>query len=268
MKTATPQNLKKIFFAAEKSLFQLSPLSQRELARNFNPFKRIDTNRIDWEKFYELLMFVTFYSGFKAETVNHKHSAIKKALGNLKVVANFKEKDIKVALRNTLIIRHESKIRACVLNAKKVIELRKEFKSLQDYLFSFGDLNKKPNLVALSRDLKKRFKYLGGITVNHLMADLGLNVVKPDRVLCRIFFRLGLVKSVKDIDGVIRIGQLMNKATGLAIRYIDLIFVFYGQVGYKYELDIDSGICLKKNPYCNICKLPSYCNYYKNLNQY
>jgi len=262
----TPGHLKKLFIAAEKSLFNLSPLSEEELSNNFKKFKNLAPNKIDWKKFYELIMFVTFYSGFKAETVNHKYFAIKKALGKLNVVALFKESDVKATLKNPEIIRHETKIRACVHNAKAVLDLKTKHKSPQKYLSSFGDLNESKNIASLVKDLKKKFKYLGGITVNHLLTDLGLNVVKPDRVLCRIFFRLGLINSITDYENVIKIGQLMKKATGLPIRYIDLIFVFYGQIGYKYELDIDNGICLERNPKCNICKLKAYCNYYKQNN--
>lgn len=265
VRKATPATLKKIFHEAEKSLFQLSPLAQKDLDINFSQFKNLNTKNIDWDKFYELIMFVTFYSGFRAETVNHKYYPIKKALGSLRSVARFKEADIRAAMKNTKIIRHENKIRACVHNAKKVVGLKEEYKSLQDYLNSFGDPNDKKNINALARDLRMRFKYLGGITVNHLMTDLGLNVVKPDRVLCRIFYRLGLVKSIKDYDEVVRIGQQISKTTKLPIRYIDLIFVFYGQVGYKYELDINDGICLERKPKCDICNLNKFCNYYKRL---
>ena len=264
--TVTPAYLKKIFNAAEKSLFNQSPLSEKELNQNFESSKNIDINKIDWTKFYELIMYVTFYSGFRAETVNSKSIAIKKALGKLNVVAKFKEPDIRSALKNDSIIRHEAKIRACVYNAKAIIDLKTKYKTLQNYLSSFGDLTLSENINILAKDLKNKFKYLGGITVNHLLTDIGLNVVKPDRVLCRIFYRLGLIKSVTDYDNVIKVGQLMTKATGLPIRYIDLIFVFYGQVGYKKELDIDKGICLEKNPNCNICKLNTYCYYYKQTN--
>lgn len=265
MKDSSPTTLRKMFYGAEKSLFQLSPLSRKELNNNLSPFKSLETAKIGWNKFYELIMFVTFYSGFKAETINHKHSAIKKALGNLNTVANFREIDVRRTMKNNGIIRNESKIRACVSNAKKVIELKNVHKSLQHYLSSFGNINDMSAIKLLAKDLKKRFKYLGGITVNHLMTDLGLNVVKPDRVLCRIFYRLGLVKSVKDYEGVVIIGQQIKKATGLPIRYVDLIFVYYGQVGYKYELNIDDGICLERQPKCNICGLKKHCDYFNKL---
>jgi len=262
----TPAHLKKIFYAAESSLFELSPLSKKDLNSNFHKFKNINPNKIDWNKFYELIAFVAFYSGFKAETVNNKQVAIKKVLGNLTKVAAFKASDIKACLKNESIIKHEGKIKACVFNAKKIIELKTEHKTLQNYMALYGDLEEIENLNAFAKDLRKRFRYLGVITVNHLLLDLGLYVVKPDRVLCRIFFRLGLINAVEDYRDVIKIGRLINKATGLPIRYIDLIFVFYGQVGHKRELNIDNGICLEKNPKCDICKLKAYCNYYKQNN--
>lgn len=266
LQNVTSEHLRKIFSAAEISLFELSPLSKKELSRNFQQFKNIDPNKIDWNKFYELIAFVAFYSGFKAETVNNKYAAIKKALGKLNKVAAFKVPDIKASLKDESIIKHEGKIRACVFNAKKIIELKNEHKTLQKYMASFGDLEEIKNLNAFAKALRKRFKYLGVITVNHLLLDLGLYVVKPDRVLCRIFYRLGLINSIQDYQNVINIGRLINKATSLPIRYIDLIMVFYGQVGYKKELDIDNGICLEKKPKCDICKLSTYCNYYKQNN--
>ena len=259
---AHPSTLRNIFFNAEKSLFTISPLTVKKISSNLKPFKTLDTNKIDWNKFYELIMFVSFYSGFKAETVNRKYFAIKKTLGKLNVVYRFKETDIKLAIKNPNIIRHETKIRACIHNAKAVVKLKEIYGTLQDYLYSFGNLKDEKNISALKKDLRREFKYLGGITVNHLLADLGLNVVKPDRVLCRIFYRLGLVKSVDDYSGVIDIGQQIANATRLPIRYIDLIFVYYGQVGYKFELEIDNGICLERNPQCNVCNLSKFCNYY------
>ncbi len=144
--TVTPAYLKKIFFGAERALFNVSPFSQKILDKNFERFKNIDTNKIDWHRFYELVMFVTFYSGFRAETVNNKYFAIKKALGKLNAVAEFKESDIKAAMKNSGIIRHEAKIRACVYNAKAVLDLKAKHKTLQNYfmfLLLFSSLQQK-----------------------------------------------------------------------------------------------------------------------------
>jgi len=37
----------------------------------------------------------------------------------------------------------------------------------------------------------------------NVMLDLGLNVWKPDRVICRILFRLGLISHKDNIDQAI-----------------------------------------------------------------
>jgi DNA-3-methyladenine glycosylase I len=111
--------------------------------------------------------------------------------------------------------------------------------------------------------LKKRFKYLGGITVFHFLADIGYNVLKPDRVLCRIIYRLGLVDSEEDLLGVIAAGRKFSSATGLPIRYIDIIFVAYGQVDAKPEFGLKEGICLSNSPKCELCGIYKFCQYKK-----
>lgn len=114
--------------------------------------------------------------------------------------------------------------------------------------------------------MKKRFKYLGGITVFHFLTDIGFNVVKPDRVLCRIFNRLGLVNSEDDYAGVIKAGRQFSIANKVPIRYIDIIFVVYGQVGEKKEFGIKDGICLTTNPKCELCGIYNYCQFKKKRN--
>ena len=110
----------------------------------------------------------------------------------------------------------------------------------------------------LKEELEFRFDYLGGITVYHFLTDIGLDVLKPDRVLVRIFQRLGLIESEKQLLKTVIQGRKFAAATGHSIRYIDIIFVTYGQQGQE-------GICFTKNPKCNLCGLTEKCNYYKQL---
>ncbi|MEM3986898.1 MAG: hypothetical protein QXR39_08995 [Candidatus Methanomethylicia archaeon] len=80
-------------------------------------------------------------------------------------------------------------------------------------------------------------------------------MLKPDRVICRIFSRLGFIDNADNINQAIKVGRDIAIATGYPIRYIDIIFTTYGQMG-------DYGICLEKNPKCYICEIKKYCNYY------
>ena len=47
-------------------------------------------------------------------------------------------------------------------------------------------------------------------------------------------------------------------------RYIDIIFVKYGQEGKSDEFGLVNGICLSHNPSCNnLCELTDCCIYHK-----
>jgi DNA-3-methyladenine glycosylase I len=97
--------------------------------------------------------------------------------------------------------------------------------------------------------------------------ELGFTVLKPDIVLSRIFFRLGLVDSQDDNSGVIEAGRKIAVAAKEPIRYIDIIFVLYGQVGEKPYLGLKTGICLEKNPKCKRCDMYNFCTYERKKKQ-
>lgn len=261
MTNYTPKQLKEIFNSLESTIYSESEISESKLDKVFNNFKNIKKKPRDDEEYFKMLVSVTFYSGFKAKTVDDKMEDIQKTFDDYKKVAKFSVDKINKILTNSKIIRHPDKVPALVFNANKIIEIVKEFGSFNAYLDSFGNLENDDELFNAVKDLKKRFKYLGDITVFHFLTDLGVNVVKPDRVLCRIFYRLGLIDSEKDTFGVIKIGRKIAKATGYPIRYIDIAFVVYGQVGEKKEYGLANGICLEKNPSCEKCGLYKFCSY-------
>lgn len=91
------------------------------------------------------------------------------------------------------------------------------------------------------------------------MMDIGLQVLKPDRVISRIFNRLGLIENDKDLLGVVQAGRAFSKVTNLPIRLIDIIFVMYGQLDQE-GLEC---ICSEKNPKCEKCGIKSECLYAK-----
>ena len=113
----------------------------------------------------------------------------------------------------------------------------------------------------LKDELQKRFHRLGKITVFHFLTDSGLPVLKPDRVICRIFERLGLIESRESLLEAVIQGRKLAEATGNPIRYVDIIFVAYGQIKSP-EFGIEHGICLEKNPSCHLCGARTFCNYY------
>jgi endonuclease III len=123
--------------------------------------------------------------------------------------------------------------------------------------------SKNPIVIALHKDLKNRFSGFGERTTYHFLGDLGFNVNKPDTVVCRILYRLGLIDSESDIENALIQVQNFANQTGNIGRYIDIILVKFGQKGNSPILGTKNGICLD-NPNCSMCMLTSYCRYYQN----
>ncbi|MDZ4203233.1 MAG: DNA-3-methyladenine glycosylase I [Bacteroidales bacterium] len=263
MNTYKLTDLVNIFTELEKTFFSQSDLTKAQLTKNLKSFKKIKKQKRDDNDYFWVMVYVTFYSGFKAKTVTDKIQAIKEIFGDYEKVAKYDEIKIQKIIDSKKVIGHRQKINGIIYNANQIKAIKKQFGSFYNYLNSFGETENDTILFELIKDLKKRFKYLGGITVFHFLTDIGFNVLKPDRVLCRIFHRLGLVDSEEDLFGVIAAGRKFASATDLPIRYIDIIFVAYGQVDAKPEFGLKEGICLSNSPKCELCGIYKFCQYKK-----
>lgn len=224
------------------------------------PFRDLPSSFSDAVLFAKLTMIV-FYSGFRASTVGAKAGVIMSHFPDYETVAGYAEEDIQRILSDQRMIKNERKIRAVVKNAIAVRDVVRQHGSFQSYIDSFQPRSSVENLMSLTRDLQQRFNYLGGITVYHFLTDTGFPVLKPDRVIRRVFHRLGIINNEHDEQEAIRQGQAFAAATGHRIRYIDIIFVAYGQK-QSDEFGMDKGICLDE-PRCEQCTLHKHCNYYR-----
>lgn len=263
MNTLTAADYTNIFNELEKSFFKQSNLSESKLIENLSEFKKVRKQKRDDNDYFWVIVYVTFYSGFRAKTVTDKLEAIKDIFGNYEKVAKYDDLEVQKIIDSRKVIGHKQKIKGIIHNANQINVIKEEFGSFNNYLSSFGDTDNDRDLFKLIKDLRKRFRYLGEITVFHFLTDIGYNVLKPDRVLCRIFYRLGLVDSEENLFGVIAEGRKFASATRLPIRYIDIIFVAYGQVDAKPEFGLKEGICLSNNPKCELCGIYKFCKYEK-----
>jgi DNA-3-methyladenine glycosylase I len=160
-------------------------------------------------------------------------------------------------------IHHLKKIHACIKNARQFESVLDKYGSFRNYLDQFDPFDEN-KLNDLKFDLMKRFEFLGGITVFHFLTNLGFNVLKPDRVVCRVFERLGLISDRNDIYKAVEVGKKFSEATGYPIRCIDIIFAKYGQMGKDLFMGepvfgLEDGICFEKNPKCFVCGVKSFC---------
>lgn len=230
-------------------------ISIEKIQSELSHFKTIQFIQRTDEEYYQLIVMVVFYSGFKAQTVTSKREIILGHFSDWRDVANYTEVDVERIMNDPGMIANENKIRACVNNARSIKNIVKEFGSMHKYIESFSPNDSAENLLLLKENLESKFSYLGKITVYHFMTDIGLNVLKPDRVICRIFKRLGLIDDENQLLSTVLQGRKFQQITGHSIRYIDIVLVAYGQVEFL-DLGVKKGICLNK-PRCEVCPLKS-----------
>ncbi|MCL2887789.1 MAG: DNA-3-methyladenine glycosylase I [Elusimicrobia bacterium] len=141
------------------------------------------------KKMFEFITLEAAQAGLSWLTILKRRAAYKKAFANydVKKVAAFTKKDTERLMKDAGIIRNRLKIEAAVSNAKRFIEVQKEFGSFRNYLKTFLPngrpvINKWTSLSqipprtalsdAISKDMKKRgFKFFGTvICYAHLQA--------------------------------------------------------------------------------------------------
>ncbi len=253
---------REVFELVERKLFELrSPELDVQTQRDkLDEFKKYGERKLSDDDYFQVMVKVVFYSGFRAETVKAKEAVILEHFSDLKTVAAYGNQEIAGIMADSSMIRNPRKIEACVSNARLMQKVIERHGSFRDYLYSFGHLQELEDVLLLKETLEATFAFLGGITVYHFMTDVGLPVLKPDRVLTRIFLRLGLIEDERQLLKTVLQGQKFAAATGLPIRYIDIVFVLYGQASAT-AYGVAQGVCLI-TPRCSACGLrPVHCRY-------
>ncbi len=145
----------------------------------------------DDDKIFEYLTLESAQAGLSWLTILRKRENYRKAFDNFNVkkVAKFDEKKIDELMTNPGIVRYRPKIEAAVSNAKKFIEVQKEFGSFAKFMWqfvnnkpiqnSYKNISEIPSQVEISKifhkNLKKRgFKFLGPVTCYAHMQASGM----------------------------------------------------------------------------------------------
>lgn len=124
----------------------------------------------DTELFERLILEIN-QAGLSWNTILQKRENFKKAYDQFDIptVANFSEEKIALLLQDSGIIRNRLKVNAAVYNAKKIIDLQKEFGSFKNWL----DLHKQYDLEQWIKLFKKQFKFVGKEIVNEFLMSTG-----------------------------------------------------------------------------------------------
>ena len=149
-----------------------NPLYERYHDREWGVPVRNDT------KIFEFLVLESAQAGLSWEIVLKKRDGYRKAFAGFdpEKVARFGARDVKRLLGDAGIIRNRAKIEAAINNARRFLEVQKEFGTFSRYIWRFvggkpiayhrkhlSDLPEAtPEAEHLSADLKKRgFQFLG-----------------------------------------------------------------------------------------------------------
>lgn len=135
---------------------------------------------------FEKICLEGFQSGLSWLTILRKRENFRAAFAHFDFhqVAEFGEEDVQRLLKDKGIIRHQGKIRSTINNAKRAVDLQKEFGSLGAYFWDFAPANrpcpepipsKTEISTRLSKDLKKRgWSFIGPTTAYAFMQAMGL----------------------------------------------------------------------------------------------
>lgn len=128
----------------------------------------------DNELFCRIVMEIN-QAGLSWHTILVKEPNFRKAYNNfdIKKVAKYGEKDFTRLMNDVGIIRNRLKINAAISNAKKLIELQKEYGSFRKWL----DLQAKElgtEKGAWVKLFKKHFKFVGGEIVGEFLMSINM----------------------------------------------------------------------------------------------
>ncbi len=140
---------------------------------------------------FEFFVLEGFQAGLSWQIVLNKRENFRKTFDNFNItkVAGYNEKKIVALVHDKSIIRNNLKIAACVNNAKRFIEIQKEFGSFDRYIWQFvnfmpivnsftskeGVPAKTPLSDKISSDLKRRgFKFVGSTIIYAYMQATGM----------------------------------------------------------------------------------------------
>ena len=155
-------------------------------------------------RLFEKICLEGFQSGLAWITILRKRDRFREVFHGFDIakVAAMTPDDIEILLQDAGIIRHRGKIAATINNAKRALEVQKEFGSLAAYFWRFETrIEHRPTELtldalrlltqtdasrALSKDLRKRgFNFVGPTTCYAFMQAMGLVNDHLETCFCR-----------------------------------------------------------------------------------
>ena len=145
---------------------------------------------------FEMLILELFQAGLSWECILNKRENFRLAFDNFDYdkVALYDDKKVSELMNNPAIIRNKLKIHAAINNAKVFKQIKEEYKTFSNYIWSFTkgkviknmDDNFKPNSELsslISNDLKRRkMKFTGSTIIYSYLQAIG--IIDDHELLC------------------------------------------------------------------------------------
>lgn len=145
----------------------------------------------DDDRLFEFLILEGAQAGLSWETILRKRANYRQAFDQFKPrkVARYGPEKIALLLNNPGIVRNRLKVNAAVTNAQRFLEVQKEFKTFDAFLWQFVGGQPRQNRIrelkdlpattaesdAMSKELKRRgFKFVGSTICYALMQATGM----------------------------------------------------------------------------------------------
>lgn len=145
----------------------------------------------DDRKLFELLLLEGAQAGLSWETILRKRENYRRVFSGFdaKKIARYTAKDVRRLLADPGIVRNRLKVKAAIINARKFLEVQREFGSFDAYIWQFTSGRtiqhrirslrdvpaKTAESDAMSKDLRKRgFKFVGSTICYAFMQATGM----------------------------------------------------------------------------------------------
>ena len=146
-----PEKYKELFEGIESTLIAVGlDHGVGDLKRQLDEFKTVANRRLTDSECYQQIVEITFYSGFRAATVDERLPSIHEWFHDYKTVARFGTDQVDQMLSEPRMIANRRKLQACVTNARAFDQIVRTHGSFQSYLDSFRPRQSFNNLLKLS----------------------------------------------------------------------------------------------------------------------
>ena len=141
------------------------------------------------DEWFEKVCLEGFQAGLSWITILRRRDRFREVFDGFdpSTVATFGERQVRAALRDAGIIRHEGKIRSTINNAARALDLKREFGSLGQFFIQFAEPEKSAprrladipakteTSLALSKALRSRgWTFVGPTTMYAMAQSMGL----------------------------------------------------------------------------------------------